>query len=205
MENFSKMTARQLKAYIRKATKEVNEKYAEYVKTVKHEQGSYNEVLEREHERLYQLGKAHPDKYEGGKDVSEKKIGVGLSWKHKEELIVQARALEQFNNVDSWTPEADRTYNNAEKQAYNTFIANNNYNLSSDNFTIDDYHNLVETLGALSEKINNFGYADVMSMYVKSDRRQRVNMVSAAVSTMKQLKGGYTQRDAMDLLRVKLK
>lgn len=199
------MTVQELRRYIRKATKEVNAKYSEYVKNIKRGQGEINESLEQEHERLYRLGKMFPDLDKNYGDVSEKKIGVGVTWKRKDELLIQARALEQFNNVDAYTPDYEREYDASEKQAYNTFLQNNNYNLNTDNFSIDDYHNMVETLGALGEKVNNFGYAEVMSLYLDTPQEKRVNVVSAAVSVTRGLKGkGFTQKKALKQLRKKL-
>lgn len=199
------MTVQQLRRYIRQTTKEVNAKYAEYVKNVKKGQGEINEALEREHERLYRLGKMHPDMTGRIGDVSEKKIGAGVAFKRKNELLLQARALEQFNNVDAYTPEYERQYDESERAAYSTFIQNNNYGLDTDNFSIDEYHNLVETLGALGEKVDTFGYAEIMSLYLEVPDDKRADVVAAAIEVMREFKGkGYTQKRALKSLRRKL-
>lgn len=201
-----KWTARQLKAYIRKVTKEINKKYSVYVKEIKNKLGVINEVLEKEHETLYRLGKTHPDMTKKIGDVSEKNIGVGLSYKHKEELVRQARALDQFNNVDMFTQEAQDRYTDAERKAYNNFINDNRYNLDQNNFTLEDYHNLVETLGALDEKVNTFGYAELMALYTDDAvKERRVDVTSAAISINREIKGrGYSQKQAVELLRERI-
>lgn len=89
----ARWTTRQLRKYIRDVTKVTNAEYSEWEET---EYTDYGEkYLSRFISRLQELAGTKPKK---------QKVGLGLTYKHKTELVEQAQALWNYQEQDHVTP-----------------------------------------------------------------------------------------------------
>lgn len=183
-----KWTTRELRAFIREETQSVNYKFMDYLQS----EEKPNPVAVAEFEKLKALGTGN---------VKAEYIGLGLSHKTKGELLVQARALQEAQQADFFTPEAKREYSEKEEAAYNTTTARYGLDMSQ-----EDFHNFVESMGALDSYISNLGLGskELLNLYYEADSSKCVNFASYFMETKREAQTGWTTDDFIDVLREKL-
>lgn len=183
-----KWTTRELRAFIREETQSINYKFMDYIQS----EEKPNPVAVAEFEKLKALGTGN---------VKAEYIGLGLSHKTKGELLVQARALQEAKQADFFTPEAKREYSEKEEAAYNTTTARYGLDMSQ-----EDFHNFVESMGALDSYISNLGLGskELLNLYYEADSSKRVNFASYFMETKREAQAGWTTDDFIDVLREKL-
>lgn len=187
-----KWTTRELRAYIREETRNLNNRFNEYYIS----STEVNPVVDALKEKLLELGTGiKPDK-----EISEQQIGLGLTYKTKPELLQQARLLYEAKKVDIYTDEGIKEYNNKEHQQYDTFIQNRP-GLSK--MTFEEYHDLVEAFGAMgSHVLEEFGYEELAVIYNDAKGVKKLDLVSAVADIKRETKGqGLNQKQLIDKLR----
>lgn len=187
-----KMTTRELRAYIKQLTPEVNERFKSYQDALTAGAMTEKPILEERRERLVALGT--------GK-VTKRGVGLGLTYKNKPELIQQARALEEFLTFDVFTPFAEQKADEETYKAYQSFKRTTRTTLD-----FEEYKDLTEAFGALgSHVINEFGVYNVIKIYEESDENKRRSLVHEMNETLKESRGqGKTGEDLIDDLRARL-
>lgn len=192
MKSVFQMTTRELRAYIKDLTPEVNERYKSYKEALTAGVMTDKPILEERHSRLVSLGT--------GKET-KRGVGLGLTYKNKPELIQQARALEEFIALDVWSPAAQAEEETETKKAYESFRQTTGTSLS-----YEEYKDLTEVFGALgSHIVDEFGAYNITKLYEEEDESQRRNLVHDINEIKKESKGaGWTKEDLIDALREKL-
>ncbi len=184
-------TTRELRAYIRKETQNMNYRLLDYYENVE----KPNPLVTQIKANLVKLGT--------GKEIKNGFIGLGLTYKTKAELIRQARALQQSLKIDIYSTEGKRQYKEKEEKQFKAFI-NNRPALKG--MSQDDYHDMVEAFGALGNHVlESFGYEELANLYHSAKTNQKIDFVSIIVDMQKETKGaGLDQTQLIDRLREKL-
>lgn len=198
MKSVFQMTTRELRAYIKELTPEVNERYKSYEEALTAGAMTDKPILEERRARLVALGT--------GKET-KRGVGLGLTYKNKPELIQQARALEEFISLDVWSPAAQEEEETETKKAYESF--KQSYllkNATATTLNYEEYKDLTEVFGALgSHIVDEFGAYNITKLYEEEDEDQRRNLVHDIIEINKESKGaGWTKEDLIDALREKL-
>lgn len=198
MKSVFQMTTRELRAYIKELTPEVNERYKSYEEALTAGAMTDKPILEERRARLVALGT--------GKET-KRGVGLGLTYKNKPELIHQARALEEFISLDVWSPAAQEEEETETKKAYESF--KQSYllkNATATTLNYEEYKDLTEVFGALgSHIVDEFGAYNITKLYEEEDEDQRRNLVHDINEINKESKGaGWTKEDLIDALREKL-
>lgn len=191
------MTTRELRDFIRNATPYVNQQYF----TIGVEPAELKKdypLLDYQREKLIQLGTGK--EYKGG-------IGMGLTYKTKPELVAQARALAEAMRLFETETAPAATEETREQRAYNSFIRNR----PGMSMSQQEYHDFVETLGAIGEHVfNQFGYEDFIEVYdeaVQNGRSQK-DILQAVAQVQRDVRAdptrAVTTEDLIDLLRGEL-
>lgn len=191
-KSITKMTTRELRAYIRELTPQVNERFKEYEEALTAGTMTEKPTLEFMRERLIGLGTGKSVK--GG-------IGLGLSRKLKSELIEQARALEQTLKADIYTGTFETLNEEKTKQAYESFKKTTKTSLD-----YQEYKNLSEVLGAAgSHVVEEFGVYNIIKAYEHTDRSKRPGFLQEMNKTLKESQGqGWTKEDLIDRLKERI-
>ena len=186
----SDWSTRQLREFIRNETQSINYKFIDYFAS--HEDP--HPVVVAEFEKLKKLGTGN---------VEAEYIGLGLTNKTKAELIQQARALQEAQKADIYTDEAIHQYEEQEQKAYESFTQNMGANYGF-NFTQDEYHDFVEAMGSLGDKISNLGLgsAEMVALYNEiKDTPKRFDFVQTFIDVERETKGqGMTTTDFIDMM-----
>lgn len=198
MKSVFQMTTRELRAYIKELTPEVNERYKSYKEALTAGAMTDKPILEERYSRLVSFGT--------GKET-KRGVGLGLTYKNKPELIQQARALEEFITLDIWTPAAQAEEETETKKAYESF--KQSYllkNATATTLNYEEYKDLTEVFGALgSHIVDEFGAYNITKLYEEEDENQRRDLVHDIIEIKKESKGaGWTKEDLIDALREKL-
>lgn len=185
-------TVKQLDAFIREATESVNRKLIDYYADTPNPAPQVDQMRER----LILLGTGKEQRHGG--------IAMGLKGKTKAEKFAQARALQEFNQIDIYTPEALAEEEERFKESYETFTQNRpDLELSS-----AEYKDLVETFGALGDHIiNMWGSEEVANLYseYKQQGEKKKDFLSLIVDVNREAKGqGWTSEDLIDRFREKM-
>ena len=188
-------TTRELRAYIREETENMNRRLIEYYAS----ETNPNPVVNQLKMRLLELGTGAKE----NKPVEIQKIGLGLTNKTKSELLQQARALHEAINVDIYTPQGIRDYDEKEKQQYETFIKNRP---ALAGMSLDEYHDLVEAFGALGTHVlEEFGYEELAQIYYSTKGVKKLDLVEAVKDIKRETKGeGLDQTQLIDKLRERM-
>ena len=184
-------TTRELRAWIRRATQDLNREFYEMITVNGVDLKQDNPLLYQQRNKLLQLGTKTGKEFRGG-------IGLGLTYKTKVELVKQARALRETYNI----LEVPQRGNDANKQAYKTFMNNHKgFKLS-----YDEYLDMTETLGSMgTHLLDEFGNSDdFVDMYdeARDQNKSDKDITQAIVQTNRESKGkGWNTQDMMDELR----
>lgn len=189
-------TTRYERAWIREATRAINKEYVMLEASGVDLKKDYP-LLYEERNRLIELGTGR--EYRGG-------IGLGLTYKTKAELKIQARELKRALNLFTGElPSAEEE--NKFKNAYNKF--SKTQGLDTKKFTYEDYRQFTEVMGSLGEHIlNNFGNStDVVAVYedAKSAGKSSTDILKTIVNTNREARNqGKTTEEMIDMLRKNL-
>lgn len=188
-------TTRELRAYIREETANMNRRFIEYYAS----STDPNPVVSQLKERLLTLGTGVKE----NKPIEIQPIGLGLTYKTKSELLQQARALHEAINVDIYTPQGLREYGEKEKQQYETFIKNRP---ALAGMSLEEYHDLVEAFGALGTHVlEEFGYEELAQIYYSTKGVKKLDLVEAVKDIKRETKGeGLDQTQLIDILRERM-
>ena len=184
-------TTRHERAWIREATRAINKEYVMLEASGVDLKKDYP-LLYEERNRLIELGTGR--EYRGG-------IGLGLTYKTKAELKIQARELKRALNLFAGelpSAEEESKY----QQAYESF--SKNYDLS-----YTEYRELTEILGSIGDHIlNNFGNStDVVAAYedARTAGKSSTDFMKALIDTNREAKAeGRTTDQMLTSLREKL-
>ena len=188
-------TTRELRAYIREETANMNRRLIEYYAS----STDPNPVVSQLKERLLALGTGVKE----NKPIEIQPIGLGLTNKTKSELLQQARALHEAINVDIYTPQGLREYGEKERQQYETFIKNRP---ALAGMSLEEYHDLVEAFGALGTHVlEEFGYEELAQIYYSTKGVKKLDLVEAVKDIKRETKGeGLDQTQLIDILRERM-
>lgn len=183
-------TTRQQRAWIREATRALNKEFLEIQLAGEDLQKDYP-LLAQQRDKLIELGTGK--EFRGG-------IGLGLTYKTKAELQLQARALkETLNMVKGETTEA------ATSDGYDAFLANH----PGMKLDFSEYQDMVEVMGAAGEHLlNNFGNSETFVEAYNDARehgKSHVDVMKAIVEANREARGqGLTTNQMLTRLRKKL-
>lgn len=188
-------TTRELRAYIREETANMNRRLIEYYAS----STDPNPVVSQLKERLLALGTGVKE----NKPIEVQPIGLGLTYKTKSELLQQARALHEAINVDIYTPQGLREYGEKERLQYETFIKNRP---ALAGMSLEEYHDLVEAFGALGTHVlEEFGYEELAQIYYSTNGVKKLNLVEAVKDIKRETMGeGLDQTQLIDILRERM-
>ena len=141
MKSISKMTIKELKAYIKENTISVNKALESY-----YESGEDISTVNKQISKLKQLS--------GISKKDNRYIIANFRGKKKVELVRQARELTYFSNWDIDTPLGIEQASERERKAYEEFSSKKEFK----NIEYDEWRGLVEAFGALGDKLNSYGY-----------------------------------------------
>lgn len=150
-----KWTTRQLKAYIRRETSTANKRITIFRKSEEEIKG-----LERRITRLQKVAGVIPKK--------GRIVGLGLSYKHKDELLSQARGLYRFNRFES-TKLKEIKQEQRLKKAWETYSGDEDRSMAATGeegreMTFDDYKQMWDDIGTVGKKIvGEFNYNEKMA------------------------------------------
>lgn len=183
------MTTRELKKFIRKQVKKANTR----LKNIGKRKRGVSRAVEQEIDYLKRLGIIN----KRGKAVT------GYRTATKAEMQKKARELEYFNEWKGSETEAiaeERDY-----KKYQTFI-NNPDNAKFKDYSFQDWKDMVETFGAMEDKLKDFEYEDMKQLHLEStQKRTKIDLVSAMEKAKKESKGaGLDKEDLTDLVRSEL-
>lgn len=182
-------TTRQLRAWIRRATQDINREFYE-LQEAGVDIAKDRPLLAEQRNRLIELGTGR--EYKGG-------VGLGLTYKQKSQLVLQARALRETYNI--MEPPATEIEIEKTRRAYESFIANR----PGLSMTESDYKGLVEILGAIGEHVfNEFGYESFIEVYdeARDEGKSDADIINAMVQTTRDAKdAGWTVEEMIDGLR----
>lgn len=196
---------KQLRQYIRTFTPVINKRLESYV-IAKEQYGIEDKRVESLVKKLQKLGT--------GKLNDKFKIFMGLTYKVKEDLVKQAKAISKFLKFDAVgvTPKAKEEYSKKFKQAYKTFSK------THPNVSIDEYRKIVDMFAGARQYFRLFGYeasssgsstktsdfADVVVDAIASSGKSSDDVIEAikeiADKIEKDTDRAYTTEDAIDLL-----
>lgn len=165
----SEWTTRELRMWIRQTTKDLNE----YTENVPEEA-----IDPRIEKMIHRAQKAAQGREEEGLH-----LGLNLTYKRKDQLMLQARRLKETRDYNLFVDENEREAK--KEKARRSF--NQSYHAD---LTEEEYSELVDTLGASDDYFRTFGYEDLINNMVDFinegvDATLLVNTMSDIVSDLR--------------------
>lgn len=149
-----KWTVKQLKAYIRRETSTANQNIVIFRASEEKIKG-----LESRITRLQKAAGVVPKK--------GRTVGLGLTYKHKEELVSQARGLYRFNRFEPTTLKEMKQEQRL-KKAWETYSRNRSMGAIGEEgreMSFDDYKQMWDDIGTLGKQITGeFNYQEKMAL-----------------------------------------
>lgn len=185
-------TVRQLKEELRRLTRAVNIKIAEYRAT----HGSEDEIFSKIVNRL-KMNSGVLRGYEGGE------IGLGIKGKRKEDLERQVIELERFESKEWFSSKAASRLDGRHKKAYITFVKNHGY------VSEEEWEAYVTILGTMYSYLASYGYeaieGSMANLFVNANTKGRIKMGAYILDTGRELRGkGATPEQFIDTLTSKM-
>ena len=183
-KSISDMTTRELKKFIRKQVKKANTR----LKNIGKRKRGVSRAVQQELDYLEQMGIVN----KRGKAIT------GYRTARKAELQRRARELEYFNQ---WTgAETEVIAKEKDYKKYQSFIKNNP---KFSNYSYQDWRDLVNTFGAMEDKLSDFEYEDMKNLHLeKTNAGSKVNLLKAMENAQDQVKGqGKTTEELTDIVR----
>ena len=186
------MTVKELKEGIRRLTRSVNEKIAEY-----RERNLTNRFFDRQLERLKQATSYVRNSQRRVPKGRTGELGLGFSGKVKTDLERQYRELEAFNTKEWRSTAAERERSAKADKAYKTF--KRRYG----EISFDEWEDLVYMMDDVKNYIADFGYEDIGGSVARAyvENRNKKNFLQQIRTTANRVKGqGITPEDFIDEL-----
>ena len=185
----SDMTTRELKKFIRKQVKKANTR----LKNIYKRKRGVSKAVQEEISYLEKLGIIN----KRGRAVT------GYRLARKPELQKKARELEYFNQWKGSETRAiarDRDY-----KKYQAFI-NNPDNADFADYSYQQWKDLVEVFGAMSDELKSYGYEDMKELHKEANEKGvKVDFLSTMKKVQENNKGqGLDKEDLTDLMRSEL-
>lgn len=183
-KSISDMTTRELKKYIRKEVRKANTR----LKNIGKRKRGVSRAVQQELDYLEQMGIVN----KRGKAIT------GYRTARKAELQRRARELEYFNQ---WTgAETEVIAKEKDYKKYQSFIKNNP---KFAGYSYQDWRDLVNTFGAMEDKLSDFEYEDMKNLHLeKTNAGSKVNLLKAMENAQDQVKGqGKTTEELTDIVR----
>ena len=183
-KTISEMTTRELKKYIRKQVKKANTR----LRNIGKRKRGVSRAVQQELDYLEQMGIVN----KRGKAIT------GYRTARKAELQRRARELEYFNQ---WTgAETEVIAKEKDYKKYQSFIKNNP---KFAGYSYQDWRDLVNTFGAMEDKLSDFEYEDMKNLHLeKTNAGSKVNLLKAMENAQDQVKGqGKTTEELTDIVR----
>lgn len=183
----SDMTTRELKKFIKKQVKKANTR----LKNIKKRKRGVSRAVEQELKVLESMGII-------GK---RGKIVTGYRTARKEELKRRARELEYFNQWKG--SETKAVAQEQDYKKYQTFIQNNT---KFAHYSYQDWRDLVNTFGAMEDKLTEFEYEDMKNLHLeKTNAGSKTNLIKAMEDAQTEASGkGLSTEDLTDLVRSRI-
>ena len=183
----SDMTTRELKKFIKKQVKKANTR----LKNIRKRKRGVSRAVEQELKVLESMGII-------GK---RGKIITGYRTARKEELKRRARELEYFNQWKG--SETKAVAQEKDYKKYQTFIQNNP---KFSNYSYQDWRDLVNTFGAMEDKLTEFEYEDMKNLHLeKTNAGSKTNLIKAMEEAQTEASGkGLSTEDLTDLVRSRI-
>lgn len=183
----SDMTTRELKKFIKKQVKKANTR----LKNINKRKRGVSRAVEQELKVLESMGII-------GK---RGKIITGYRTARKEELKRRARELEYFNQWKG--SETQAVAQEKEYKKYQTFIQNNP---KFAHYSYQDWRDLVNTFGAMEDKLTEFEYEDMKNLHLeKTNAGSKTNLIKAMEDAQTEASGkGLSTEDLTDLVRSRI-
>ncbi len=181
-------TVKQLKEELRRLTRAVNIRIAEY--RAEHE--TVDEIFTKVVDKL-KLNSGVNKGYEGGE------IGLGVSGKKKSDLERQIAELERFEAKEWFSPDAFSKLEGRFKVSYDTFVKNHGH------ISEDEWEAYVTMLGTMQTYLAGYGYENIegsmANLFVDADASGKRKMAHYVRKTGRELRGkGATPEDFMETL-----
>ena len=183
-KSISDMTTRELKKFIRKQVKKANTR----LKNIGKRKRGISRAVQQELDYLKQMGIIN----KRGKAIT------GYRTARKAELQRRARELEYFNQWKGSETQAIAKEKDYKK--YQSFIKNNP---KFSGYSYQDWRDLVNTFGAMEDKLSDFEYEDMKNLHLeKTNAGSKVNLLKAMENAQDQVKGqGKTTEELTDIVR----
>ena len=186
------MTVKELRDSIRRLTREVNIRIAEYRSMHTSDDAMFTKIVDR-----LKLASGVSGGYEGGE------IGLGISRKNKAELTAQLKVLERFKAKEWFSSTANTELEGRYKQSYNTFVKNHGY-VSENEW--DSYVTMLSTMGSY---LAGYGYESIegsmANLYVDATPTGKRRMGRYIREVGKKMKGrGVVPEDFIEALASKM-
>ncbi len=178
------MTVKEIQRAIRQITAEVNTRIDEYREGIEKGTGKQYDILDAHIKRLQSYG--------GTGRTGE--IGLHFRGKKKAQLESQLQALEMFNTLDRFTPQAIEKEQKRAEKAYNSFVHDNGY------ISREEYDSAVTILGNLSHDIvSAYGSSNILELVKEVDSGQKhANVKQALIDVYEKSQGkGFSQEDIL--------
>lgn len=186
-KSISEMTTRELKKFIRKQVKKANTR----LKNIGKRKRGVSRAVQEELDYLKQMGIIN----KRGKAIT------GYRTARKPELQRKARELEYFNQ---WTgAERETVAKEKDYKKYQTFLKNNP---KFSSYTYQDWRDLVNTFGAMEDRLTEFEYEDMKNLHLeKTKAGSSKNFLKAMEDAQEKAKGkGLSTEDLTDIVRSEL-
>lgn len=181
------MTTRELKKFIRKEVKKANTR----LKNIYKRKRGASKAVQQEIDYLKRFGIIN----KRGKAIT------GYRTARKPELQKRARELEYFNQ---WKGAEKRPVAlEKDYKKYETFVQNNP---DFAGYSYQDWKDLVNVFGSMSDKLKDFGYEDMKQLHLEAtEKRSKVDFLGAMQKVQNESTGaGLTQEDLVDFMRSEL-
>lgn len=181
-----KMTVKEIKSYIRKATDEINKK-------LKKNGTTGFEVLDEEVDII-------KEKYGFKKRKGKEELKYGFSGKRKEDLYKQATDLRAYFNLDVFTRDGKTYLTEREQRAYEQFKKTTDIQLGE-----ETYRKLLDVFGNLgSGLMESLGSDNIANLYneykITGGRFDFVDLVKEIIEENQ----GVTQDDVVEIIQQEL-
>ena len=192
-KNISEMTTRELKKFIRQQVKKANTRLKDITYRKNLTKKGISRAMQEEIDYLKRLGILN----KRGKAVT------GYRLARKSELQRRARELEYFNQ---WRgSESKHIARTEDMKKYEKFIKNHPRFAG---YSYQDWKNMVENLGAMSEELESYGYVSENMIQLDKEIKERGSkkqLIDVVDTVKSKAKGqGFTQEQLVDAIRQEL-
>lgn len=189
VSELNKLSTRTLRSMIRQKTAEVNIEVAQYREFVKEGKQQASAATDNMIQRMQRAA--------GTKSGRRGEIGLGLTYKRKEELVGQYNLLQKFLKYDLSIPAHAKEHAERLEKSRKTWERRYGY------ISKEDFANLSYDMSAVAAALNDYGYEDIggeiAENYQNANAKGRKNFIRYVLQARDRAKGG-TPEDIIDNL-----